>query len=238
MRIRDSDAEAKWFLTGNDSCDRIRYDKKQSVPALARPMRIARGLIIPFFRLRGISVFPQSFFGGVNISAKEMLINDDIPDIEVRAIGVDGNQLGIISAAEAKKIAYEAGVDLVMIAPQATPPVVRAMDYGKYKYESLKREKDAKKKSQTIEIKEVQLSCRIDVHDFETKANRAIKFLQDGNRVHVSLRFKGREIAHSELGHAMLQRFADAVSEYGQMDKAPKMEGRQVSCVISPIKKK
>lgn len=166
------------------------------------------------------------------------MINDDIPNVEVRLVGIDGDQLGIMSADQAREIAYEAGVDLVMIAPQATPPVCRAMDYGKFKYEALKKEKDAKKKQQTIEVKEVQLSCRIDVHDFETKANRAKKFLQEGNKVRVCLRFKGREIAHQELGHEVLGKFAESCAEFGNVDKAPVMEGRQVSMTLSPIKNK
>ena len=165
-----------------------------------------------------------------------MMINDEIKAAEVRLVGPDGEQLGIMDGESAKAYAYEHGVDLVMIAPQAVPPVCRAMDYGKYRYECEKREKEAKKKQQTIEIKEVQLSCRIDDHDFETKANRAIRFLQDGNKVRVCLRYKGREIAHQELGREMLERFAGYCSEYGTVDKKPVMEGRQVSMFLAPVK--
>ena len=165
-----------------------------------------------------------------------MMINDEIKAGEVRLIGPEGEQLGIMDCDSAKTYAYEHGVDLVMIAPQAVPPVCRAMDYGKYRYECEKREKEAKKKQQTIEVKEVQLSCRIDDHDFETKANRAIRFLQDGNKVRVCLRYKGREIAHQELGREMLERFAEYCSEYGTVDKKPVMEGRQVSMFLAPVK--
>lgn len=148
----------------------------------------------------------------------------------------NNGQLGIMSLNDAKSYAYERELDLVLIAPTATPPVARAMDYGKYRYEADKREKEARKKQQVIEVKEVQLSCRIDVHDFDTKANRAIKFLQAGNKVRVCLRFKGREIAHQELGRDMLERFSSAVAEYGTIDKKPVLEGRQLTMFIAPVK--
>lgn len=148
----------------------------------------------------------------------------------------NNGQLGIMHINDAKTYAYDKGLDLVMIAPQATPPVCRAMDYGKYRYEQDKRDKEAKKKQQTVEVKEVQLSCRIDTHDFETKVNRALKFLQDGNKVRVSLRFKGREIAHQDLGREMLDKFAEACSEYGAVDKKPVLEGRQITMFVVPSK--
>jgi len=176
------------------------------------------------------------FWRCVTIGAKELLINDDIRVKEVRLVGPEGEALGIMSLDEAKAYAYDRDVDLVMIAPQATPPVCRAMDYGKYRYECEKREKDARKKQQTVEVKEVQLSCRIDTHDFETKANRAIKFLQDGNKVRVCLRYKGREMAHQELGRAVMDKFAEYCAEYGTVDKKPVMEGRQVSMIVAPVK--
>jgi len=181
------------------------------------------------------------FFGLTNwrcltISAKELLINDDIRAKEVRMIDENNGQLGVMSLNDAKAYAYDHGYDLVMIAPTAVPPVCRAMDYGKYRYEADKKEKEAKKKQQVVEVKEVQLSCRIDTHDFETKANRAIKFLQDGNKVRVSLRFKGREIAHQELGREMLAKFEEAVSEFGTVDKKAVLDGRQLTMFIAPIK--
>ena len=148
----------------------------------------------------------------------------------------NNGQLGIMNLNDTKAYAYERGLDLVLIAPTAVPPVARAMDYGKYRYEADKKEKEAKKKQQVVEVKEVQLSCRIDTHDFETKANRAIKFLQDGNKVRVSLRFKGREIAHQELGREMLERFQEAVSEFGTVDKKPVLDGKQLTMFIAPVK--
>lgn len=149
----------------------------------------------------------------------------------------NGEQLGIMDLDSAKKYAYDRDLDIVLIAPQAKPPVCRAMDYGKYRYEQDKKEREAKKKQQIVELKEVQLSCRIDKHDFDTKAGRAKKFLDSGNKVRVSLRFKGREIAHPEIGEEMLERFAEAVSESGSVEKKPKLEGRQMIMFISPLKK-
>jgi len=175
-------------------------------------------------------------WGCLTISAKELLINDDIRVKEVRMLDENNGQLGIMNINDAKTYAYERGYDLVLIAPSATPPVCRAMDYGKYRYEIEKKEKEAKKKQQVVEVKEVQLSCRIDTHDFETKANRAIKFLQDGNKVRVSLRFKGREIAHQELGREMLEKFEKAVEEFGTVDKKAVLEGRQLTMFIAPLK--
>lgn len=172
----------------------------------------------------------------LTISAKELHINDDIRAKEVRMLDEDGEQLGLMSIDSAKAYAYDRDLDLVMIAPQAKPPVCRAMDYGKYCYEQDKREKEAKKKQQIVEVKEVQLSCRIDTHDFDTKANRAKKFLSEGNKVRVSLRFKGREIAHQEIGRDMLSRFAEACSDIGTVDKKPTLEGRQLTMFIAPIK--
>lgn len=172
----------------------------------------------------------------ITISAKELTINDDIRVKEVRMLDENNGQLGIMSVNDAKSYAYERGLDLVLIAPTATPPVARAMDYGKYRYEADKKEKEAKKKQQIVEVKEVQLSCRIDTHDFETKVSRAIKFLQDGNKVRVSLRFKGREIAHQELGRDMLVKFEEAVSEYGAVDKKPALDGKQLIMFIVPLK--
>lgn len=173
----------------------------------------------------------------LTISAKELIINDDIRVREVRMLDENNGQLGIMSLNDAKAYAYDRGYDLVMIAPNAAPPVCRAMDYGKYRYELDKREKEAKKKQQqVIEVKEVQLSCRIDTHDFENMVNRAIKFLQKGNKVRVCLRFKGREITHQELGKEMLAKFAEAVSEVGTVDKKPILEGKQLTMFIAPMK--
>ena len=135
-------------------------------------------------------------------------------------------------------MAYEQGMDLVMMASQATPPVCKIMDYGKFRFERDKREKEAKKKQQTIELKEIQLSCRIDTHDFETKVKHAHRFLADGNKVRVVMRFKGREMSHMNIGKEVLERFENACSEVGTVDKKPVLDGRFMSMVIAPVKAK
>jgi len=172
----------------------------------------------------------------VLVIAKELLINEQIKVKEARMLDENGNQLGIMTLAQARAYAFDHGVDLVLIAPQATPPVCRAMDYGKYRYECDKKEKDAKKKQSVMEVKEVQLSCRIDTHDFETKANHAKRFLSDGNKVRVCLKFKGREMTHQSLGHEILERFAAECADCGTVDKKPVLEGRQVTMFLAPLK--
>ena len=167
------------------------------------------------------------------IATQELLINEEIRDKEIRLIGPDGEQLGIMSSKEALKIAAEKDLDLVKIAPQAQPPVCRIMDYGKYRFEQTKREKEAKKNQKVIDVKEIRLSLNIDTNDFNTKVNHAIKFLKAGNKVKVSLRFRGREMAHSELGKESVERFADACSEYGVVAKEPKLEGRSMVLFMS-----
>ncbi len=167
-----------------------------------------------------------------------MLINEDIREKEVRLIGEDGEQLGIVSSATALKMAYDRGLDLVLMSAQSTPPVCRIMDYGKYRFDREKKEKEAKKKQQVIELKEVQLSCRIDVHDFETKARNAVKFLTAGNKVRVVVRFKGREMAHQELGRDVLSRFEAAVAPAGVVEKRPVLDGRLMTMIVVPNKNK
>ena len=175
--------------------------------------------------------------GGVfSISAKDLLINEEIDLNEVRVIGVEGEAIGIMSSEAALKLAYDAGYDLVLMAPQAQPPVCRIMNYGKYRYERDKKEKEAKK--QTIEVKEIQLSCRIDTHDFETKVRHAQKFLESGNKVRVVMRFKGREMSHMAIGQEIMQKFQDACTECGTVDKAPVLDGRLLSMVVAPQKQK
>ena len=165
-----------------------------------------------------------------------MQINDEIRAKEVRLVGADGEQLGILSLENAQKAAYDKGLDLVLMAPQAVPPVCRIMDYGKFRFERDKKEKEARKKQQTVEVKEIQLSCRIDTHDFETKVNHARKFLTAGNKVKVILRFKGREMSHQELGREMLSRFEEACKDLGSVDKKPTLEGKFMSMMVNPIK--
>ena len=171
-------------------------------------------------------------------AAKDMQINEDIRLKAVRVVGVDGEQLGIMTSDTALRMAYDKGLDLVLMAPQAEPPVCRIMDYGKFRFEKAKREKEARKNQKVIDTKEIRLSLNIDVHDFDTKVNNAIKFLKGGDKVKVSVRFRGREMAHPELGQNLIVRFAEACSEYGNMDKAPKMEGRSMALFLSakPVK--
>ena len=171
------------------------------------------------------------------ISTKDLLINEEIKATEVRLIGPDSEALGIMPLEKARKYAYQNNLDLVLIAPNATPPVCRAMDYGKYCFERDKKEKEAKKKQQIIKVKEIQLSCRIDVHDFDTRVNQAKKFLSGGDKVKAVLRFKGREMTHQEIGREVLARFLDACKEEGASDKGPVLDGRFMSVVLSPIKK-
>ena len=161
-------------------------------------------------------------------------LNEEIRDSEIRLIGSTGEQLGIMSAAQAQQIADEQGLDLVKISPQANPPVCKLMDYGKYRFEQSKREKEARKNQHTVEIKEVRMSPGIDVGDFNTKLKNAQKFLSEGNRVKVSVRFRGREMAHTEIGRDLLLRFAEQAGELATMDKEPKMEGRSMSIFLSP----
>ena len=177
-------------------------------------------------------------YGGVIISsAKDLLVNEEIKLKEVRVVGVDGEAIGIMSSEDALAMAYDKGYDLVLMAPQAQPPVCRIMDYGKFRYEKEKKEKDIKK-NKPIEMKEIQLSCRIDTHDFDTKARHAQKFLESGNKVRVVMRFKGREMTHIAIGQELMQKFIDVCSEVGTVDKAPVLDGRILSMVINPIKQK
>ena len=161
-------------------------------------------------------------------------INEEILDKEVRLIGDEGEQLGIMSSAEALKIAEERELDLVKIAPGSNPPVCKIMDYGKYRFEQTKKEKEAKKNQRVIEIKEIRMSPGIDTNDFNTKLKNGQKFLADGNRLKVSVRFRGREMAHTEIGAELLKDFAAKCADIANMDKAPKLEGRNMSMFLSP----
>ena len=164
---------------------------------------------------------------------KEIEINEAIRDREVRLIGADGSQLGVMSGREALRLAQEQDLDLVKIAPQAQPPVCKILDYGKYRFEQQKREKEAKKNQKVIEIKEIRLSLNIDTNDFNTKVNQAEKFLKAGHKIKVSIRFRGREMAHTNLGLEVEKRFADALPG-AQVDKEPKLEGRSMQMFMSP----
>ena len=170
----------------------------------------------------------------LTISKKDLLINEEIREREVRVVDADGSQLGIMPTKQALSLAIEKGLDLVDIAPQASPNVCRIMDYGKYRYEQAKREKEARKNQKTVEVKEVRMSMNIDTHDFETKVNQANKFLKGGDKVKVSVRFRGREMAHTDLGRDLLDRFKDACAEFGAVDKPAKMEGRSLAIFMAP----
>ena len=161
-------------------------------------------------------------------------LNEEINDREIRLIGEDGEQLGIMSSDEALNIADERGLDLVKISPQAVPPVCKLMNYGKFRFEQSKREKEAKKNQHVVEIKEIRMSPGIDVGDFNTKLKNAQKFLTDGNRVKVSVRFRGREMAHTEIGKTLLEKFAEQCAEVSTMEKSAKMEGRNMSIFLAP----
>lgn len=168
------------------------------------------------------------------IGIKEMQINEEITDKEVRLISNDGEQLGIVSAAQAQKLAVEKNLDLVKIAPQAKPPVCKIMDYGKYRFEQSKREKEAKKNQRVIEIKEIRLSPNIDVHDFDTKVGHARKFLSAGNKTKVSIRFRGREMTHTDLGLTIMAQFAEKCADIASVEKPAKLEGRQMLMFLAP----
>ena len=161
------------------------------------------------------------------------MINEQIRDKEVRLIGEDGEQLGIVSAKEALKIAEDAGLDLVKIAPNAKPHVCKVIDYGKYRYEVARKEKDAKKKQKTVELKEIRLSPNIEANDLNTKMNAARKFLAKGDKVKITLRFRGREMAHMNNSKHILDDFAENLSDVAVVEKAPKIEGRSIGMVLA-----
>ena len=164
------------------------------------------------------------------------MINEEIRSSKVRLIDDEGEQIGVIPIKEALKMAEDKHLDLVNVAPNAKPPVCKILDYGKYKYDALKKEKEAKKNQKVINVKEIRLSPNIEKHDLEVKANQASKFLSNENRVKVSVRFRGREMGHTDLGREVLDKFYDLVSEYGVVDKKPKMEGRSLVMFLSERK--
>ena len=191
-----------------------------------------------FLRQRRAGQSPKFQRRCKNIAIKELQINEDIRDSEVRVITDDGEQLGLMSAEEALKIAEEKELDLVKIAPMAKPPVCKIMDYSKYRFDQAKREKEARRNQRVIEIKEVRLSLNIDVHDFETKLKHAKRFIEQGNKVKVSIRFRGREMAHQSIGLDTMKKFADACEEFAAIERAPKLEGRQMLMFLAPKTKK
>lgn len=168
------------------------------------------------------------------IPKNEHMINEEIRDEKVRLISETGEQLGVMSAREAQLAARDAGLDLVKIAPGAVPPVCKIMDYGKFRFDQLKREKEAKKNQRVVEIKEIRMSPGIDTNDFNTKMRNAMKFLKEGNRVKVTVRFRGREMAHTDIGEQLLIRFGEGCAEVATLEKKPKLDGRHMSIFLSP----
>lgn len=199
---------------------------------------------------RDFAVFPRAFCGASASlflfcrqiflevfcigTTKEVSINEEIRATEIRVVDADGSQLGVMKTQDARKLAYEKGLDLVEIAPGAEPPVCRIMDFGKYRFEKEKKKKEAKKKQQKVDIKEVQLSYRIDTHDFETKVNHARRFLEAGNKVKVSVRFRGREMNHTEIGLDVIKRLGDACADIGTVEKPAALDGRQMLMFLAP----
>ena len=173
----------------------------------------------------------------LDIGTKEQLINEEIREKEVRVIGADGEQLGVMATADALAKAIEADLDLVLIAPTANPPVCRIMDFGKYRFEQTKREKEARKNQKQAEVKEIKMSLNIDTNDFNIKVKNCIKFLQNGDKVKVTIRFRrAREMSHMNLSEELMKKFLDAVSEYGGSEKPSKLEGKNYAIVLSPKK--
>ena len=170
----------------------------------------------------------------LTIAKLDHQLNEEIRDKEIRLIGEDGAQLGIVSAAQANEMAEEQGLDLVKISPNAVPPVCKIMDYSKFCFDQKKREKEARKNQRVVEIKEIRMSPSIDTNDLNTKIKSAQKFLTDGNRVKVSVRFRGREMAHTNIGEKLLMDFAEACSEVASMEKNPKLEGRFMAMFLTP----
>ena len=169
-----------------------------------------------------------------HIGKLEHQLNEEIRDQVVRLIGADGAQLGIMSSADAQRLAYEKDLDLVKIAPNATPPVCKIMDYGKFRFEQMKKEKEAKKNQRVVEVKEVRMSPNIDTNDFNVKLKNAQKFLKEGNRVKVTVRFRGREMAHTSIGEVLLKQFGESCAEIAAVEKNPKLEGRLMTMFLSP----
>ncbi|MGL5972308.1 MAG: translation initiation factor IF-3 [Oscillospiraceae bacterium] len=170
------------------------------------------------------------------ISKKELSVNEAIRHNEIRVVDADGSQLGLMLSKQALDLAYSKNLDLVEISPNAKPPVCKILDYGKYRFEQSKREKESRKNQKIVDVKEIRLSLNIDIHDFNTKLGHAIKFLKSGDKVKVSIRFRGREMAHSNLGNGLLDRFKDAIGEYGIVENRPKLDGRSMIMTISPNK--
>ena len=175
----------------------------------------------------------STFYLWGDTAISELFINEQIRDKEVRVVGADGEQLGVMPTKEAQKLADDAGLDLVKIAPTAKPPVCKIVDYGKYRYEQVRREKEAKKKQKTVEVKEIRLSPNIDTNDLNTKMNAARKFISKGDKVKITLRFRGREMAHMANSKHILDDFAENLADVATVEKAPKVEGRSMTMFLT-----
>ncbi|KUK10693.1 MAG: Translation initiation factor IF-3 [Clostridia bacterium 41_269] len=198
-----------------------------------RFVEVNNGRVCPFY------LFYLCFICGGDLTiGKELRVNEEITAKELRLIGVDGEQIGIVSPREALAIAREAGLDLVEVAPHAKPPVCRIMDYGKYKFQQSKREKEARKKQKVVNVKEVKFRLGIEDHDFEVKARNIERFLKKGDKVKVTVMFRGREISHSDMGLALCNRIIERVGDVGSVEKPPKLEGKNMIMVLSPKQEK
>ena len=184
--------------------------------------------------VRAFFLLPLYLWRCFTISKQELQINEEIRDKEIRVIDAEGGQLGIMSSVRALELAAEKNLDLVKIAPQAQPPVCKIMDYGKYRFEQAKREKEARKNQHIVDIKEVRLSLNIDTHDFNTKLNHTQKFIKGGDKVKITIRFRGRELGHPELGTEIMTRFAEACQEFANVEKPAKLEGRSMIMFLAP----
>lgn len=187
-----------------------------------------------FVFIADTSCNPLLLFRRCKTISKDNLINEEIRDKEVRVIDSDGTQLGVMSLEDAMQLSIDRKLDLVNISPTANPPVCKILDYGKYRYELQKKEKEARKKQKTTQIKEIRLSTFIEEHDLMVKANNTIKFLKEGDKVKVSLRFRGRERDYVHVGQKAMKRFAEAVSDVGSIEKAPAVEGRSMIMILAP----
>lgn len=177
---------------------------------------------------------PRFLLEVFHISKLDHQLNEDIRDKEIRVIDTTGEQLGIMSPRDALARAYDQGLDLVKISPNATPPVCKIMDYGKFRFDQLKKEKEARKNQRVVEIKEIRMSPGIDTNDLNVKMRNAMKFLKEGNRVKVTVRFRGREMAHTDIGEQLLIRFGEGCAEVANVDKKPKLDGRFMTLFLSP----
>ena len=235
-------------MTNGWQCGIIIWTIKQNRPNRSHPQGLLKGLIrlkspafcgvlayYAFTHERSIlAVRAFSFLEVLIISIKELTINEDIEAKEVRVIDTDGSQLGIMETSKAIQIAYSKDLDLVCLSPNADPVVCKVMDYGKYRFDQAKREKESRKNQKVVEMKEIRLGLSTDTHDFETKGNHAIRFLKDGHKVKVSIRFRGREMGHPEIGQDNMERFAQYCSEVSVVEKPAKMEGRNMLMFLAP----